>query len=444
MLSLITRLIRANKLIVTNAGAMIGTMGVNGVLGFAFWWLAARRFTPEAVGLASAAFSASALVGNIGVLGFGTFLIGEIRSHRGRQGSLITTALLVAGGASAALGALFALGASHLSVDLRPLSHSPLAVLLFAVGCGLSSVAMVADWTFIGLLRGQVQLVRNTVMSVVKLLLLWGVSIFVADRVGLTIFATIIAGVIVSLLVPACMALIRRSDWGPCRPRWSLLRGVGKPALQHHALNLALQAPTFALPLLVTTLLSARTNGYFFSAFLVASFLLYVPSTLTMALYAVSAADTAALAQKLRFTLGLSFVLGLAANLLFFFGSHFLLSVFGAGYASHGSIILVILGMSVFPFSLKNHFMTIHRIRRHIGPAAVIAIGFTVFELACAVIGAHLGGLEGLTLGWVGAMYLQGILTLPTVYRLARYSKGPYEATAPLSASMATPVLAEK
>lgn len=51
---ILLRWIGNNSVMLINAGALVGTTVVTSMLGFAYWWLAARRFPPEAVGVASA------------------------------------------------------------------------------------------------------------------------------------------------------------------------------------------------------------------------------------------------------------------------------------------------------------------------------------------------------------------------------------------------------
>jgi hypothetical protein len=64
MRTLIYQWIKTNSMMLVNAGSLVGTMVVTGVLGFAFWWVAARQFPPQAVGLASTAISAMPLLGD--------------------------------------------------------------------------------------------------------------------------------------------------------------------------------------------------------------------------------------------------------------------------------------------------------------------------------------------------------------------------------------------
>ena len=92
------QLAKANRVMLLNAGSLIGTFAVTASLGFAYWWLAAREFPAETVGFSSAAISAMTLLGLFCMLGLGTLLIGELPRQPGREVSLISAALIVVGG----------------------------------------------------------------------------------------------------------------------------------------------------------------------------------------------------------------------------------------------------------------------------------------------------------------------------------------------------------
>src|SRR5438132_14361150 len=81
--------VQVNSIILVNAGSLVGTTAVTSMLGFVYWWLAARQYPPEAVGFASAAISAMTLLGTFAMLGLGTLLLGELPQQLGRGSSLI-------------------------------------------------------------------------------------------------------------------------------------------------------------------------------------------------------------------------------------------------------------------------------------------------------------------------------------------------------------------
>ncbi len=402
--------------IAANASSLVGTTLVTSGLGFVYWWFAARQFPPEAVGLAVAAIAPMTLLANIAMLGLGTLLMGELPRQRGNEGPLISTSLVVAGAAGAMLGLGFAIVAPFLSADLQPLALSASTAGLFAVGVSLTTVTLVLDQSLIGLLRGDLQLGRNTLFAFAKLLALIPASLWFAQAHGMAIYATWALGNLVSLIVLAGLAKGRVSI---PRPQWNLLRRIGRNALAHHALNLTLQAPSLALPIVVTLMLSTAATAYFYTNWMVAGFAFIAPFALSLALYATGSSDPDKFATRIRFTLGLSLAIGLLANLALWLSADLILRLFGAAYAEHGSSSLRILAFGVWPLVIKDHYVAVRRTFGRLGNAALLLAAGGALELLMAGLGATMGGLEGLTFGWLGAVCLEAAVMLRGVYGAA-------------------------
>src|SRR5205807_6470482 len=89
--------LKTNYIMLFNAGSLCATTAVTSLLGFVYWWVAARWFPPESIGVAAAAISAMVLLGQICVLGLATLLVVELPRQPNEAGSLISTALIVVG-----------------------------------------------------------------------------------------------------------------------------------------------------------------------------------------------------------------------------------------------------------------------------------------------------------------------------------------------------------
>jgi hypothetical protein len=242
----------------------------------------------------------------------------------------------------------------HISRDLRPLAASVDGIALFALGVALTSVALVTDQALIGLLRSDLQFARNALFAVAKLVALFFVSVWGADQLELTIFATWVLGSLLSLAALAALAACTGHLSRPCRPRWALLRGMGRAVFGHYGLNVALQAPNLALPVLVTVLLSTTMNAYFYAAWMLAGFTFVGPVALAMSLYAVGSRALEALAQRMRFTLALGFGGALLAKVVVLPGAELLLGLFGGAYAEQAGWSWRILVLGMFPLVIKG------------------------------------------------------------------------------------------
>lgn len=405
----------ANRSVAANASAWIGTTVVTSGLGFAYWWVAARLFPPTVVGFGAASVSAMLLLGTLSVLGLGTLLIGEIPRHPGREGGLVVTALVPAGLAGWTLGVVFAVGAPLLVPDLAPLAAEPARVALFGLGVSLTAIGLVVDQACLGLLRGDVQLARNTMFAIVKLGLLGLAGLWLVDAPPMTIYATWVAGSLASLLGLAALVARKRGAWGDYRPEWALLRQVSGAALAHHALNLALQAPQLALPVVVVAQLSTTLTAYFYVAWMIAGLVYIGPVALTTAVYAAGARAPAALAARLQFSLGLSAAGSVLAVAGLLVAAAPVLRLFGAAYAEEAAGCLQVLTIGVLPLLVRDHYVAICRVRGRLVRAAVIAAAGSALGITAAIVGAAMGGLTGLAAGYVLAAAVPAALLAPSV-----------------------------
>ncbi|HXS32439.1 MAG TPA: hypothetical protein VN758_01530 [Solirubrobacterales bacterium] len=414
-----------NRTVLVNAGSMMSTVVVTALLGAAFWLVAARQFSTDAVGVASAAVAAMTLLGYVATAGLGTLLMGELPRREQHHRGLLNASLMVSGAIGIVLGIGFAIAAPLLSADLEPLSESWLAAAVFAFGVGLTGLAAVLDQALIGLLRGGLQLSRNVVFSAIKLIALVLVAYLVTGAGGVWIYATWTAGIAISLVVLLRFYMRRAGD--SLRPRFALLGEMRVDAATHHVYNLAIRAPDLVLPLIVVALLSAEANANFYIAWMIASFAFMVPVSLSSVLFAVGSGDASGLHERYRLSMALSAGLGLVANLVLLVAGGQILALFGADYERQALTTLHILALGVFPETIKAHFLSITRVERRIPQTIPLVIGATFLELAGAVAGALAGSLALVATGWLLAVCIEAVVMSRTVFRFLRIapSSGP-------------------
>jgi O-antigen/teichoic acid export membrane protein len=408
---------RRNQDLLRNAGSLAATTGLTSVFGFVFWIIAARKFSPQAVGYGSAAISAMMLLGTVGMFGLGTVLIGELPKRRDR-GGLIAAALITSGLGSLVLGFSFPLVAAAFGAHFPELSGTATRLLIFAVGVGLTGVSLVFDEATIGLMRGGVQLSRNLVMSLGKLAVLPLVAIVVHDIFGVGLILAWVLGTTLSLAVSAI--LLKRSGSRIFhRPDWGLLRGLSKVVMAHNWLNLAIATPPKLIPVLVILVVSPSANAAFYIAFMLASFLFMVPLHLSTVLFAIASASPELIAEKLRFVLRLSLIIGLPAMAVLAIGAHFTLGIFGSNYSHLATVPLWLLIIGYIPGLPKSQYIAVCRATGRVNKAAIVLTVAMCCELGAVIIGGKIGGLNGLCIGYTIVVFIEGIVTAPTVLRAA-------------------------
>ena len=409
---------RRHRDLLDNAASLLATTGLTSLLGFVYWTIATRVFSQQVVGYGSASVSAFTLLGTIGVFGLGTLLIGELPRRGADRAGLVSAALFACALGSLLFGLGFAVVAPHVSSHFAELMGTPARAALFVAGSVLTGVTMVFDQATIGLLRGGLQLTRNVAFAVAKLLILPGAAIFLRDAFGFGITAAWVAGMALSLVTMAVWLRFKGTHV-LVRPHWSILRELGWTAMAHNWLNISQAVPFTVVPVLVTLLVSPSANGAYYIASMLSSFLFFVPISLAEVLFAVVASDPRVIARKLRVALRLSFMIGLPGMIVLGAGAHFLLSMFGRGYASDGTVPLELLALS-YPLGVpKALYIAVCRASGRITRAAVVLTTFSAAELGVATVGALAHGLLGLSLMLLACRFVEALLITPTVVRAA-------------------------
>ncbi len=193
-------------------------------------------------------------------------------------------------------------------------------------------------------------------------------------------------------------------------------------ALRHHILNLSILAPGLILPVLVTALLSAQANGYFYIAYTIAGLAQAIPAAFAIALYATESKGRRAISDRVLLAFRLSLAAGVIANLVTFVGADLLLSIFGASYAAEASGVLRILMLGVFPIIVNSLYIPIARLEGTLLRATLLELAGMAVELTCVTVGGRAAGLNGVAAGWLIGLSLSVIPLVPTVYRVARGS----------------------
>lgn len=403
-----------------NAGAMMGSTLVTSGTGFVYWWFATRTYLPETVGLTSAGVAAIMLLTTFCLLGLGTWLISELPKNPQQAPRLISTAFLVSSIVTAVVSTIFIGLGGLVSADLAHFSASPAILILFLIGAILNTAFILADEILIAILKGHLQLMNNAIFAISKLVILVLLGLLFPDAPAIVVFTTWTLGNGLSLLVLLGLAVRNHVRIADCVPNLSLLKGAWKAIGSHHIINLTMQAPGFALPIIVTVLISAEVNAVFYVVWLLVNFLYLLPNALTMVLYAIGSHEEQSFIDKTRLSLMLSLGIAVVGIVAIGLLAEPMLTLFNTDYVMLGSSSLLIMAFGAVPLVLKMHYVTIARFNHDTQTAAIIATFTALAELVFASLGARLYGLDGLCLGYILGMSASMIYIIPYVLRNTR------------------------
>lgn len=409
----------SNK-ILQNTASLYGTTIITSLLGFFYWFIAAKILSASSVGIAVAVQAASQLVALLCMIGLGTLTIGELAKGHSKARSLILT-VSAAGGAFALIGAILAgLALETFSSSLRPGLEGPIRLVVFCLLCSLTTVTLIIDDSCIGLLRGDLQLKRNAIFAATKLLILPALVFTWDAHSGLQLLAAWLVGLILSLLIvikflgTATKGQSSHFDFADLFSKRRLIT-------HHHWLNMSLIAPAYLWPIVVASVIGARETAAFNAAWFCVIFVNAIPAQFSTVLFSLPPGDEIALRREVRISMRICTILACVAAPFFAATSWFILGVFSRDYRV-ATGVMILLAFTVLPSAIKFHYVSILRVRGQIRAAAIRTSLTTVVDVALAVTGAKLYGLTGLGAGLLVASLAEMVLFAPLVLGVIRAS----------------------
>ena len=390
--------------------------------GFAFWIIAARFYSTEDVGIASATISAMSLLANFSTLGLAFGLIRFLPGAGDKSIKMVNSCFAIAALVSLATGVIFVAGLPIWSPRLGAMRAHPIYIASFIIFTLLYTMSFIADAVFIAERKAKFNFLKNAAAAVIKIPLpialataFGAFGIFASE--GLAIAAAL--GLALFWLLPR---LLKGYFPLPTLDR-SVISEMLRYSLGTYVANTLWLAPTYLLPLLVVNVLNSKTNAYFYIAWAIAGIATQaVPNAMSSSLFAEGSHDQSRLGRNTRRTLEASLlILGLVIALTFALGGRVLL-LFGRQYSENATTLLWVLSISAIPLTINYIFLTLHRVRKEIPMLIVVSTGATGLSLGLIYILMRELGLIGVGIGWtLGQSIVAAIVVVPLL-RQSRFS----------------------
>ncbi len=247
----------------------------NAGFGFFFWMIAARLYSAEDVGIATALWSSLVLIILLSRLGFDFSIIRFFPS--GDKSRIFSTSVIISTAFALILGVLFVAGVDVFSPKLHLLKN-PVYFAIFLITILINSVTMLIAQSFISLRKGELlffqRLTANTRFIFLFLLTPFG---------AIGIFGSITFGFL-SVLTVALLLLSRLIKYSLCVDVEYLKNSFRFSAGNYFA-NLFSVAPNQILPIMVLNLLGAEKAAYYYIAFAIAGLIFMTPNSISMSLF---------------------------------------------------------------------------------------------------------------------------------------------------------------
>lgn len=333
-----------------------------GGLGFIFWVVCSRLYSPHDVGLATSLISAATLMAVLATLGFNNVIIRFLASSK-RPDQQLSTAFILTTIASLVVGLGFLLWAAVTQNPSLQTHHMAVLIASFLLAVTIQTANNLLEGAFIAHRAAKYLLIKNTIMSILKLGL-----VFLTLSLG---FVGIVSSTALAVAIAwACgfVWLIRKFNY---RPTWVIdkttLRETRRFAAGNYAGLIFGMLPSTLVPLIVASRLSPGEAAFFYMPMMIVTLLNIIPISTAQSLFAEVSHNEAQLNKHLADATRHLFLMLTPAVLAVLLLGNTVLGFFGPEYAHEGTGPLRILALASLVGGINYLGDTLLNIKKYAG-----------------------------------------------------------------------------
>ena len=394
--------------------------GVLAGFGFLFWFINARLFSTDNIGIATTLISVMNLIALLSLLGFNAALVRFLPTADNRN-EQINTSLVFATIASIALSLLFIAFVGIISPQLIFISQSAWFGIIFVFACVMTTLNTLTDSVFLAHRQTKYTLNINILYSVFKTLapfafISWGaMGIFTAAALAQML------GTLLSIL-----ALMR---WFAYRPSlkvdWLFVVQIWYYNTANYLSTVLNLLPVTLLPIIVINHLGPKSAAYYYIAMMIANLLYTVPYATTKSLFAEGSHDEKYLQDHVRKSIRLITMLLIPAMVVLILGGSIILGLFGEAYASGGAYFLDLLTLAGIAVSIDCLYGALFQIKRNSAAIILSNVVYAVATLGLAYFFLPFG-LAGIGIAWTLGNTITAVVSY-VLYHYQAYLSESYE-----------------
>jgi len=401
-----------------NGYALTLSSSVTSLLGVLYWSLAAHLYSPQVIGLNSAAISALMFLAGVSELNLMSALIRFIPGAGRNTRRFVRNAYLISLIIALIVSLVFISRLHNWAPALGFLASNPAMITWFILGTMAWCIFVLQDSVLTGLRLATWVPVENAIFALVKIGLL---VVLAYSLPHLGVFASWTFALIVSLL-PTNLYIFQRLIPKHMRQKHEMTEPVAASQVLNYVAAdyvgaLFWLVSTTLMPVLVTALAGATANAYFFLAWTIAYSLYMVSPNMGSSLIVEASMDQSRLNtysyRVFLQTVGLVF----PAAILLFLGAPYILRIFGSSYAQHGADLLRLLALSAIPNVVTAIGVSVARVQRRMKIVLAILGSVCILVLSSGYELLRIYGITGVGLAWLISQSLVAFVLLLTHLR---------------------------
>jgi O-antigen/teichoic acid export membrane protein len=391
---------------------------VLGGLGFVFWIIVTRLYTTEDVGIATALISIMTLLNSFTVMGLNSSLNRYLPKST-HKNELINSSFVVVTIVTFVVSIIFLLGLPIFSPQLLFLRSNIFYLVSFILFVIFYSWNMLVESTFMAFRAAGNILVKNTIISCLKIVIPFALVALGAYGIFTSTAAAFALGVFFSLMILVFRFKIRPS----ISVHISLLRETLSYSFANYLVGFMFNMPSLVLPIIILNVLSAKYAAYYYIASMIQSILLVIPIATAQALLTEGSYNEVELKKHVKKALVTISVILIPATAITALAGNILLQFFGKSYASEAFQFLQLYSVSTIFTALlliANAIMNVkHQIKLLVILNVLVAL-LTLFSSYAFISDKLLGIGWGWLIGQVIAGFIAVVFIVRSLYVVER------------------------
>jgi len=308
---------------------------LGGAFGFIFWVLAARIYSKEDVGTATALISSLSLVILLSRFGLNQSLIRFFPEKD--KGRVFGTSVIITTIFAVLFGVIFIAGVDVWAVELHIVKRYAFPYLLFLAA---SSITLLTGSAFIALRKAEYYFLQSLFMGSRILFL---IPLVFLGTLG--IFSSVGTSFVVTLIFS--LFLLVKLGIKPAGMDRGFLSDAFHFSAGNYVAALLMRSPGYILPVMVLNMLGAEETAHYYLAFAITSLLFMIPHAVSTSLFVEGSHGEALKKTALKSIFAIFCLLIPAVIVLYFFGE-LVLELIGKDYALGALNVLRIMALSSF------------------------------------------------------------------------------------------------
>ena len=367
-------------------------------LGFVFWTIVARLFTPESVGIATSLISTTSLIAYLSLFGLNSSLVRFLPTSE-HPHAVITQAVAGVSVVAVIIGGLVVTLLPVVAPRLYFVTDHPTYVLVFVACAVLATVNLLTDAVFIAARKTQYNVISDGFLQgLVKLAL----PVLLVGFGAMGIFAA--TGLASAVAVAASFFFLHRALG--TRPDFRLRHTALTRQLRYssstYASSVLNLVPLLVVPLIVLQQLGAAQAGFYYVAFQVTNLINAFATAVGEALFAEGSHDASDFWPLMRRSARLLAVALLPTAAVVALGSGLILSIFGPEYRRNAETLLLLLSANAVFVGLNTWASFALKILGVMRPLIVSNIIYAIVVVGLTFILSDRG------LAWTGLAWIIG------------------------------------